>query len=281
MGTFRVTFNFTSETGQAWSESWYNTQGSNVSAVAPAAEDLAAKRARLIGLGNTLDSWKITDVENERLTLYRDPFAGFLVTADAATDVPVSSQLGIVTTVPELGRRQFFCRGIPDSWVVFNPDAGIYTLIGAFQTAFQTFAKAITAGPWSLQVRDPVSADAGLSDVTSVAPQLVTGRAQLTLAAGGGFTGEDDLILGGFRYPLQFLNGTYLSPRGYSLTGGTTLVLSNRYVSAFQASAYNAGGTARALNYTYPPITQCRYSRPGDRKVGKNSALPRGRRSSR
>lgn len=279
-GPYKTVLTFSCETGQGWTETWYQTGQSSLTAAGAQAEALSSWRCQLCGQGSTLDTWTVLDVTTPRLSLSRDKLLGPLVSYPAVTDNPVSSQLGLVTCVPQSGRRQFWCRGIPDSWVIFDPFAGAYTLVGVFKTAFENFAAFITNGNWALRTVKSRLASVLKSQVTQVLPQPLTGFATLTLAAGGTFPGGVPAVVGGFRYPLQHLNGTFLFPNGYEYAA-PTFTYATRFVTAYQATSYQAGAYVRQQEPQYNAITQCAFDRPGDRKVGKRLSLPRGRRSSR
>jgi hypothetical protein len=278
--TYKTTLIFSSETGQGWTESWYQTGQSSLSAAGAQAEILMGWRSQLVGNGSSVDNWTCIDVATPRLSLSRDRILPQIDSYPSTTDNPVSSQLGLVTCIPNSGRRQFWCRGIPDSWVVFNTVTGKYDLIGVFKTAFDNFAGFITNGNWALKVVTKTVVSALKSEVLSLNPQAVTGFAELHLDPAGTLPAKVPIVVGGFRYPLQRLNGTYLYPAGYGRVGNV-LTFTTRFISAFESSGYIAGAYVRQQQLTYQPITACGFDRPGDRKVGKRIGLPVGRRSAK
>lgn len=283
----RTLIRFGSETGQGWSEVWYNvTDTSSLTTAGQSAEALCKLRGQLCGLGSYIQNWTVFDATFQRLSLSRDNLLARIPSFPAVTDNPVSSQLGLATCAPLTGRRQFWCRGIPDSWVVFDPTDGEYTLVGKFKTAFQNFQKEITSGKWALKVVTPLMSSTNKQNVSNVT-LLGSGNVQLTLGASGTFTGtQQPIAVGGFRKPLAFLNGTYTYPGGYlwaPAAGATpaSILFRKRSASASQIATYITGAYVRAAGYSYPPITSCVYDRPGDRKVSRIFGLPRGRRSAR
>lgn len=280
MPTYKTTLIFSSETGQGWTESWYQTGQSTLSAAGAQAEILMGWRSQLCGKGSSVDNWTVIDVATPRLSLSRDRLLPEIDSYPSTTDNPVSSQLGLVTCIPNSGRRQLWCRGIPDAWVEFNTVTGKYVLVGVFKTAFDSFAGFITNGNWALKVVTKTVASTLKSLVLSVQPQAVTGYAEIHLDPAGTLPNSVPIIISGFRFPLQRLNGTYLYPAGYARTGAV-MVMTQRFLSAFEASSYVAGAYVRQQQNTYQTITACSYDRPGDRKVGKRLGLPVGRRSGR
>jgi hypothetical protein len=278
---YRCVFDFSCETGQGWTETWYQLNVSSLLAALANAENLFALRCQIMGNGSHGQTYRVFDPANPRLSQQRNPFIPAPPSFAAATDNPVSSQLGICKCNPSTGTRQLWCRGIPDSWVVFDTTAGLYTLIGAFKKAFQNFADFISSGNWALKVVSPKIPMAPLSSkVLSITQDPVTGYTALTLDAGTWVSGQT-AVVSGFKFPLQSLNGQYKYNAGYSSTGPTNFIYRNRSTALIQNLTYRQTANVRVASFTYPAITSCIYQRPGDRRVGKLLGLPRGRRSSK
>lgn len=276
-GPFKTTLIFDSETGSGWTETWYNLGAGNLEMAGTHADILCTVRVGLIGKGNTIPSWKVLDVTQPRFSLSRDGMLGPFVPNKFPTDRPAGSQLGTCTCAPFPGRRQFWMRGVPDDWITFDPDTSMYVLNPAFIAAFTPFRDHIQNGRWGLRLVKSYKNSNLKGEVGVVQEDLATGFAKLTLRAGNTLPEKVNIVVGGFKKPLQSLNGTYLWPNGYTRTGAD-IVLRGKFISPIQGAGYVAGGTVRQQQFDYQPITRCAYDRPGGRKVGKFIGVPAGRR---
>jgi hypothetical protein len=280
--TFKATFVFESETGQGWSESYYDNSSANIANSFNSAGLLAAPRGAMCGDGSILTGYKVTDLVNPRLTMSTDFTTPTISPYDSATDNPVNNFLCRATVSPVKGNRQVWLRGMPDSWIVFDFGTGRYQLVGAFKTAFDAFRTVLIKGGWYLRTVAQAKGNGAISNIVSVDEDATTGCASLTLQAAGGTFPSTGVpaIVSGFKYPLQKLNGTYQYPAGYSISGTPAVViLRQRSATLFQRIGYVGGGQIRTAAYTYQQITNLQLVRPGNRKVGKPIGEPRGRRS--
>lgn len=277
-GTYRAKIEFSSETGQGWTESWYDTSSASLDAAFDKAKQLATARGGLCGLGTEVSAWQVTDVFNPRLTQSSDFFSNAVNNADEAQGNPSDGFLAIATCRPDQGSRQVWLRGLPDDWVKFDPTVGRYQPVGAFQNAWRTFRNFLLKNNWKLRTLRSRKNSNVKSRVTALEVLPATGWARLTLDIAGTFNPTVNAIVSGFKYPLQHLNGAYPFPTGYSFDAGK-IVLTNRVIGALQQLTYNGGAWVREQEFVYNQVTDVQIRRPGDRKVGKVSNLPVGRRS--
>lgn len=280
-GPYKVILDFSCVQGSGWTEVWYYNSAVQIGAILPQVQPMGVLRAQLLGLGSLLETMTCVDTNNPRLSVTTNPLTfAPPSTYSTGTDWPSNSILLRATCGPQRGARQVWLRGIPDAWVLYSNSLPGFQPQPSMFTPLQNWINVMTGGNWCLQVDVPVATSATLSEVDSVAVSVPSGLAGLNLKPGGNFTGTVNAVIGGFKYPLQRLNGVYLYPRGYSFAANV-VVLSNRSVSAAQVATYNTGGSIRNQVLTLTPITAIRYVRPGDRKVGRPIGLPRGRRSAR
>jgi len=277
MPIYKTKLIFSSTTGSGWSESWYNNAAADINAAAKDADLMAKQRIQMCGKGNSIPSWSVLDVTQPRFSITRDGLLPAYVSNKFPTDRPAGSQLGVCTCAPFAGRRQFWMRGIPDDWVVWDPEVNRYVLVPDFVEVFKTFRKFVVNSKWCLRTVKGYKASVMKSEVAILTTDVGSGFASLTLRLGGTLPEKVDIVVGGFRKPLSHLNGTYLWPNGYT-RNAVTIVLQGRYVTDNQAFQYVSGGTVRMQEFAYQPITLCNYSRRGGRKVGKILGVPAGRR---
>ena len=198
--------------------------------------------------------------------------------SDQTPDYLTTAMMIICKGAQGLGTRQLWLHGINDNEI--NYSNGVFAVGGGLLGAAQAVQNLLTGGNgWCLRTVAPRTGQT--FPILGVAPSVVQAGTALTTAGGFVVPVSGSVIVGGFRFPLQHLNGTYTVPVGViSAAAGTLLV--GKYVSAAQASAYPGNATIRyqVPNYN-TAITSANFEFVRERRVGRAFFVPRGRRSSK
>lgn len=266
--------------GQGWSESWYW----NAPAVLPVtntppvfAASLIKARAAMLSGNVQFAGTRTTDVSNPRLTsLY---IAQNTPGAEGAPDYPTTAWMAIAKGVGGVGIRQVWLHGAADTEVAFDAAANAFTAVGGIQGNFPAYAKILTAPSWCLRTVQGRKASANIALI----PPLGISPAAGGVNIGTGYAGQtptDNIIVGGFKFPLQHLNGTYLGVTGWQQTL-TGILLLNRSISASTAQGYAGGASVRKQIFEYTQIGAVNLEFVRERRVGRTFFSARGRRSAR
>jgi hypothetical protein len=275
---FTMLFNFG---GSGFSESWYWTGAAPISSVglysgpfkalADARNFLTAKRVRMIGL-------RLSDLANPRKTQV-------WVNSGASAgghdpDNPTNSWLVNVRGVGDVGNRSLFIRGLPDDLIVWDDPSQAFLPVGNLSTGITAYEKLLKTGNWALAVsQSKKAAGAAAQQVTLLTPNGSGGAVTLTFA--GAFTGTGTLLVSGFRKPMGFLNGTYLSGSGWNVGVGNTINLLKRAISTQLASTYVGGGYVRPQVLSSVGIQSLNLMFPRERRIGRAFFVAAGRRRAR
>lgn len=263
---------------QGWSESWYNIGGLvlPVTNTAPAgAQNLIKTRAACMSNNVVLAGTRTTDLANPRLTsLY---IANQVPGTQGNVDYPTTCWLAIAKGPGGIGQRQVWMHGVADTEVAFQAASNSFAPVGGLQASFGAFVGELTNGQWAIRVVQ--SAKASLNKVVIPQGALVSVPGGVGLGAAPiGVTQSNNIVVGGFKYPLNKLNGTYLGPSGWNLVGGA-IVLLNRGASTSAIAGYPGGATVRIQNFSYSTISACNLEFVRERRVGRTFFAARGRRS--
>lgn len=274
-GPYKVTMLFNFQ-GSGFSETWYyNVTGTLTQTNLDQIDAMAQVRNALTAEFVNLVAYRVSDLANPRATYVKN-YASFPVSANLP-DVPSTAWLAIARGPNGQGRRQFWMRGIADSWVQWDDTTESWKLVGTFNTKFQAFVAVITQTPWTIRVVTSTRGGAPSFPITSIASGTQQGQAIMTITNGPAST-DAPIVIGGFRKPLAFLNGTYIYPTGFNV-GGSTIVLRTKTITPQQAGAYITGGVARTQQFSYVTPATVQLVSPRERRVGRAFFVPRGRRS--
>jgi hypothetical protein len=268
--------------GQGWSSTFYNNSistlptGQNpqmppqVSALGNAIFGTLAPGVNFIGT-------RISLVPPTRQTFVQA--ANYVRTgaADQIPDYPTTAMMLIAKGNQGLGTRQVWLHGINDNEI--NYANGVFTPAGGLLTAAGNVCTQLVGNGWALRTVAPKAGNGFPINVIAVGANFPG----LSISVGGAwaFPASGAVIVSGFKYPLQKLNGTYLVGSGLVQQAGTTY-LANRFISAAAAALYVPGSAnIRYQIPNYTPIAQCAFEFVRERRVGRAFFVPRGRRSSK
>lgn len=274
-GPYKVTLLWNFQ-GSGFSETWYyNITAALGPADLAAISAMSTARNGLTAAFVNLVAYRISDTTNPRQTIVKD----FVTVPGGGSnpDTPTNAWLAIARGPAGQGRRQLWMRGIADDWVEWNQANATWKLIGPFKTAFDKFVGIVSKTPWAMRTVKTQAQGAPGVGIALVAPGATNSAPVLTMSGGAAPPGGT-LIIGGFRQPLSFLNGTYLYPTGYA-TGSTTITLRAKTVSQFQCSSYVTGAVVRSQQFNYVTPSTIQLVSPRERRVGRAFFVPRGRRS--
>lgn len=278
-GPYKFTMLFNVSTGQGFSESWYYQSASTIGqlsltdfdALATARDNLCASFVNLVG-------WRLSDTTDPRKT-YVKTFTD-VSQAGNIPDPASTAWLASARGADGVGRRQFWMRGILDSWVSFNLTTNQWNVVGGFKSKFDAFVSLLTSqgSNWRIQTITSRKQSATARGVATVAPSVSGNTTLLSLADVTPY-GSTPIIVSGFKKPLSYLNGTYINGSGYDVNAGTnSIILLQRQVNANAASFFGKGGVVRTKQTTLTPITHVELVSPRSRRVGRAFFVPAGRR---
>jgi len=276
--------------GQGWSETWYLNQvltpfppvGPGGAPAIPGVISTFLKARNALNspavywIGLKLYALDATYQPTRVTWLYTNNAEG---STDASLDYPTCSWLATVRGGAGVGFRQCWLRGIPESYFAWDPDSGQFLPAGNVRNTFANFLQQLTAGPWCIRTINSNKAG-GLTPVPALISNAANGAVILSASPPGAGPGAA-IIVGGFKYPLQHLNGNYVYPTGYSLFTAGSVQLNQRAVTEQQIAAYNQTGTLRVRTYSLTPIAACALEFVRSRRVGRAFFVPRGRRSAK
>lgn len=278
-GPYKFTMLFNTSTAQGFSETWYynssNTIGqlslSDFDALAAARDNLCASFVNLVG-------YRISDVSDPRKT-YPKTFTD-ISQAGNVPDPASTAWLASARGADGVGRRQFWMRGILDSWVSFNLTTNQWNVVGGFKAKYDAFVNLLTSSGsnWRIQTITSRKASTTARSVSTVAPSTSGNTTILSVADVTNY-GSTPIIVSGYKKPLSYLNGTYINGSGYDVNSGTnSIILLQRQVNANAATFFGKGGVVRTKQTTLTPITHVELIAPRSRRVGRAFFVPAGRR---
>lgn len=269
---FTMLFNFQ---GSGFSETWYypGAVGFPLPPVNPF-RNLFNSRYALCSNATVAMGWRLSDVDNPRQTAV-EVNTGLTPFTDPP-DTPTNSWLAITRGVNNVGRRQFWLRCVPDSWIVWSAAAQQFQPVGDLRVAFDKFKALLQNQGWAIRTVKSLLAAGGGQAVATVAP----GAGGATVKLGGAVGGLDPnkpMIVSGFRKPLGYLNGTYATFSGW-LPSGADVLINGKSVSADAAATYTFTARTRKAEYTYTPIQDVTLEFARERRIGRAFFVPAGRR---
>lgn len=139
MPTYKGTILF-NQSRHGWSESYY-LEATGYAEATTRMNEIAGARAQLMGKGNSIDAIRISDesILNDALLINPGSDAP---TQDSATDTPWNA-IYVRAQAGGQYRRQFHLRGVPDSWIVIDPDTGKATIPAVAKHAFDKWRTAM------------------------------------------------------------------------------------------------------------------------------------------
>jgi hypothetical protein len=272
---FTMLFNFG---GSGFSETWYSNDAVPTP-IPPNSkwDQLYASRFALCNNSVTAIGYRISDPDNPRLTQSRvNP--GLASFGDPPEPVQ-QAWLATVRGQANVGRRQFWMRGIADDWIQWSAASQSFTVVGPLKVAFDKFKALLLAGQWCIRTVQSLKAAGGGNPVNAISPNAL-GNAVTLSAAGAGIDKTKPIIVSGFKKGLGYLNGTYAALSGYQIPGNDVWIY-GKSVSTTNATAYVGGGRVRQALYTYTPVADMNLEFPRERRTGRAFFVPRGRRAKR
>ena len=221
---------------------------------------------------------RVSDMNNPRQTL---TVSGNRVNPVSDTpDYPTNCGLAICKGANNVGIRQLWLHGVSDDSIYYDTAQNTFVIGAALQGAFNNLKNAILGDLWCLQTVNKGGVKNGATQINLVSP-LASGDGVTINAALAGTGPTTTIIVGGFKYPLQKLNGTYLPGSGWIQTGGNNFVLLNRSIGTSAATNYPGGASVRIATKTLTKINSVNLEFVRERRVGRAFFVPRGRRSSK
>jgi hypothetical protein len=279
---YKVTFLFNAN-AQGWSETFY-TQ----TVTANPTSQVLDPNVQLLGNSLLACSAYPTNWVGTRISQIGTPRSTILVAKNNTVKENAGNDAQYVTSCAlanlkgpnGAGSRQLWLHGIGKNQMNFDPTQNAWTFGGPLQTAWSNLRDVLLSGNWYLRTINPALNDATLTLILSgqlgVQANAVVLNPTINKVPAGA-----NIIVSGFKWPLQHLNGTYTYPLGCN-TAAAQILLFNRSLSTTQIAGYGGGGLVRAQVVSYTnKIASANLEFVRERRVGRAFFVPRGRKSSR
>lgn len=222
---------------------------------------------------------RVADIDNPRRTIV---VAGNNVQAPGNTppDYVTNAALAIVKGVGNVGTRQFWLRGVRDEDIFYDDKLNIFDFGANLRGKWSTVRGILLGDSWCLRTVNPGGIKNGAKPITGVSNNA-GGNQTILIPNAFAPAVTDTIIVGGFKKPMSFLNGTYQPGTGWSPGPTGNVLINNKQVTPSMIVNYPGTASIRTATKTLTRIGSANLEFVRERRTGRAFFVPAGRRSHR